>query len=173
MTKRIAIIVGMAVASAAQADFFLVGTEGSFEVTDTNGDVIDATLETTVQTQFGGFNFQDVSGSFTANLIDGGDITGSLDLNGVADIDVISIDFTGTVDDGDDFFSYAGSWTVSGASGIYDGLTGAGTLSASSFFQQADGGFTTLDVQGDLVPAPATIAILAGAGLGMTRRRRA
>ena len=172
VTRPFAAVITMTVASASHADFFLIGTEGSFEVTDRNADVIDATIETVVGTQFGGFNFQDVSGTFTADLIDGGEISGTLDLNGVGVDDVVSIDFSGSIDNGDRFFSYSGSWTVADASGIYDGLTGNGGLSGSSFFQQDDGGFSTLDVLGDLVPAPATLILLAGASLSFVRRRR-
>ncbi len=172
MIHKAATVLVFGVATAAQADFFFIGTEGTFDVTDRNADVIDANIATTVDTQFGGFDFQDVSGVFNAELVDGGEISGQLELNGPGGGDALTIQFLGSVDAEDGFFSYAGSWDVTDGTGIYDGLVGDGTLSGSHFFQQADSGFASLDVQGDLVPAPATIALFLGAGLGLTRRRR-
>eukprot|EP01026_Neomeris_dumetosa_P058994 TRINITY_DN55075_c0_g1_i5.p3 TRINITY_DN55075_c0_g1~~TRINITY_DN55075_c0_g1_i5.p3 ORF type:complete len:197 (-),score=25.98 TRINITY_DN55075_c0_g1_i5:330-920(-) len=172
MIRFLAAGLAIGVASAAHADFFFIGTEGGFEVTDENGSVIDATIVTEVDTQFGGFGFEDIVGVFNADLVDDGAISGTLELLGATQDDVLTIEFAGTVDAEPGFFSYAGSWNVTDAMGAYDGLVGVGTLSGSSFFDRSDGGFASLDVQGDLVPAPATLGLLGLGGLIAARRRR-
>jgi len=166
-----------ACAGVAHADFFFVGTEGDFEVTGMNGDEIEATQTTVVGTQFGPFGFTSVEGSFTATLGDpgtDGPFEGTFELFGADPGDVLTIEASGTTDNGFDesFFSYAATWEVIGATGAYEGLVGSGDLSGSNFFDGKDGGFVSFQVQGVLVPTPAAGVVLGLGGLVAFRRRR-
>lgn len=165
------ILAGGAMACAVQADVFFIATEGEFEITDRNGDVVTGTLETAVTAQVGPFGFGSVVGGFDADLTDPGPISGTLRLVSAANDGTIVIDFDGTVFGSDPTFSYAANWSVVDASGIYDGLSGAGDLSGSHLFTDPDIGIVSLTIQGDLVPAPATALLVLG-GLCMARRRR-
>jgi hypothetical protein len=166
-----------AFAGAASADFFFVGTEGDFIVTGGVGDVIEGEQTTVVGTQFGPYGFETVEGTFSAELGDpdlDGAFSGTFDLIGADPGDVLTIVAEGTTDNGFDetFFSYAGTWEVTGATGAYAGLTGAGDLSGSNFFDGKDAGFVSFQVQGVLVPTPAGFGLVAVAGLAAFRRRR-
>lgn len=161
-----------ALAGAAQADLFFIATEGEFVVTNRVDPVLEGNLDTAVGTQVGPFDFGTVTGEFEVTLTDPGPASGTLDLVSTAGDGILTIEFDGTVFGDDTTFSYAGNWTVLDGTGIYDGLTGSGDLSGSHFFTDADSGILTLTIQGDLVPAPATIALLGGAGLMLGRRRR-
>lgn len=170
--RLMTILVAGALAGAAQADVFFIATEGEFAITDRNGDMVTGTLETTVTAQVGPFGFGSVVGGFDADLTDPGPISGTLRLVSAANDGTIVIDFDGTVFGSDQTFSYAANWSVVDASGIYDGLSGAGDLSGSHLFTDPDAGIVSLTIQGDLVPAPATLVLLGGASLALMRRRR-
>ena len=170
-----AVVAGLA--ASASADFFFIGSEGDFVVTGGAGDVIEGDISTTVGTQFGPYAFEVVEGSFSNELGDpdvDGAFSGTYELFGPNDGDILTIEASGVTVNGidDSFFSYTGTWTVTGASGAYEGLTGAGDLSGSSFFDGDNDGFASLQIQGVLVPTPAGLALLGMGGLFAARRRR-
>ncbi len=170
--KLLTMIAAGTIASVAQADAFFIVTEGVFDITDVNGDVYTGELATTVGTQVGPFDFGSVTGGFEATLTDPGPISGSFSLISSGGDGTVEIGYEGTVVGDDVTFSYAANWSVTDATGIYDGLTGDGDLSGSHFFTGIDDGIVSLTIQGDLVPAPATLALLGVGGLVASRRRR-
>lgn len=162
------------VAASAHADFFFIGTEGEFVG---GGDPLVGTVTTSVGTQFGPYAFEMVEGEFEAELGDP-DEQGAFEavfmLFGPADGDVLTIEAAGKTDNGGGpaFFSYAGLWEVTDASGVYEGLVGNGDFSGSHFFEDPNGGFASLQIQGVLVPVPATAVVLGLGGIVACRRRR-
>ena len=175
MTKLYSIAAVLTLAGAAQADFFFIGTEGFFMGA---GDPVIGGLETVVGTQFGPYGFVGVEGDFSAEL--GlpeipGEFEGTFFLFGPdMDTDVLTIMASGLAHNGGgpDFFSYAGLWEVTDATGIYDGLTGSGDFSGSHFFVEPEEGFVSLQIQGVLVPAPGIGLVLGLGGIVAARRRR-
>lgn len=74
-----------------------------------------------------------------------------------------------TLDPEGGFASSSGSWTITGGTGVFDGVTGTGTFAALiNIFTDE----TTVLVGGTLIPAPGAAALLMLAGLAGSRRRR-
>ncbi len=173
--QRIATLgLALALGGAAQADFIQVQAEGTFELVQVNQDQVDITFDAAVFAQVGGFGITAATGEasqlFTGDPTD--DLLGTGELVGATQDDVLNISFEGVVFPGDASATFAGTWEVTGATGAYDGLTGGGEMSGFYRFVDADSGQFGVVFQGDLVPAPATLALLGAAGLGLARRRR-
>lgn len=67
------------------------------------------------------------------------------------------------------FATAAGEFVISGGTGIFEGVTGFGTLNS---FTNMSTGQTQVKIGGEFLPAPGTLALLGVAGLVGPRRRR-
>ncbi len=151
------------VAHAGVIGDFEVEAFGSFTLVD---DTVEIDAAVTDQTPDLGFE------SFLASLL--------LDLE--VDPFTFAGDFTLTGADGDLFATttgvlfidgafvvQAGTFMITGGTGVFDGLTGSGVING---FSDLNTGEQQVKLAGTIVPAPAALALFGVAGLVTRRRRR-
>lgn len=163
-------------ATCAQADLFIFEqVSGTFEVTAEDDFSRTIEFETTVDFEIGGLGITEIDGEFVQTFT-GGDfdtIEGEAEFEGPSDLDTISVEFAGTLFD-NGFSSFAGEWDMTASTGVYAVYTsGSGNNSGSYFFLDEDSGSFFAIFQGELVPAPGSLALAGLALAAATRRRRA
>lgn len=158
-------------APSASAGFilgeFTVEAEGTATLDgadiDVLADVVDqdpalgfTSLEAILTVGVAGGGATPISGSFTLFGDDG-------DLFATADGSLFGL--------GEPFITTAGTFTITGGTGIFASLTGSGVFSS---FTDIATGATQVKLGGVLVPAPGSLAMIGAAGLiAIPRRRRA
>lgn len=154
------------VAGAASAGNFL----GDFEVesegpADLTGDNFNAVTDVIFQEPALGFDTVLIDG-----MIDFGNDpftnSGTFTFEG-ADGDLFAA-FDGFVFVNDSFVSSAGDFTITGGTGVFDGVTGSGVFTV--FVD--DEGIAQANFGGTIVPTPGALALLGIAGCGALGRRR-
>lgn len=168
------IVFGLAGAVAAvffSAQPALAGVLGPFSTTSIGlsefGKGGELFIDADVLFQFPDLGFETFDGEFL--LMEGGEFgfTGEFLLDGLDG--GFTADAFGSFIFNDGFALGSGFWELTSGTGVFEGLTGAGTISA---IIDTDTGATLVKVSGILVPAPGVLAGLGIAGLTMRRRRR-
>ncbi len=170
------ILFGLAGAVAAvflSAQPALAGVVGPFSTTSIGmsdfGKEGELLIDAEVVFQFPDLGFETFAGEFM--LAEGGDIgfTGEFLLGG-SDGDLTADAFGSFFFDEDSGFAIgSGFWELASGTGIFEGFTGAGTI--SNIIDSASA-TTLVKVSGVLVPAPGVLAGIGIAGLTIRRRRR-
>lgn len=170
------ILFGLAGAVAAvflSAQPALAGVAGPFSTTSTGMSVFgkggELLIDADVIFQLPDLGLETFDGEFL--LEEGGKFgfTGSFILGGL-DGDLVGDAFGSFFVDEDLGFAIgSGFWELTEGTGIFEGFTGAGTISA---IIELETGITTVKVSGVIIPAPGVLAGMGIAGLTMRRRRR-
>jgi len=173
--RHVALVTTLAMAGAAQADFFQTESEGAFVETALTEDFREIEFESTVFAQVGPYGFTEADGMFTQTFtVDpvSDDLTGVVVLTGPDPADTVTASYDGVFFPDDMNATFAGVWELTGATGIYEGLVGDGQFSGFYLFEDAMGGDFGLVIQGNLVPAPGAFALVGFGALAAARRRR-
>lgn len=176
-THAIALAAGLiaGLATTAQADFIREVATGTFDVVSDDGTSRVLSHDLAVVSEIGGWGFLTIDAETEHTFQAGSDpLTGTAFLYGATTDDFLEIALTGVLDgqSGQQNFSFSGLWETVDAGGAYAGLVGSGDFSGSGYYTANDSGLVDWIFQGDLVPAPASAALLGAAGLFATRRRR-
>ncbi len=180
MSIRTHVFAGLAVAAlagSAQADFVRTVNTGAFDLVSVSATEADYTFLFSVVSQIGGLGFTGGIGSATQTFMPPGtpdDFDGIFVLEGPTGADTMTLEFHGFLvgPPGGSHASWAANVEIVGTTGVYAGLSGVGDLSGSSYFTTPTGGFFDGVIQLDVIPAPASVALLGLAGLVGIRRRR-
>ncbi len=164
------------VASSADAAFLRFLYTGEFEVIAASATDVDYSFDfVVVGPQIGGFGITSGAGTAKQTFAPGPDgLDAIFVIEGPSPLDTMTIELAGFLvgPPGAPHGSFAGDLTITAASGAFAGLFGVGDMSGSMYFTSATGGLMDGVVQLDVVPAPASLALLASAGLVALRRRR-
>lgn len=159
----------------ASADFFQIQAEGTFELLEVHPDQINILFDAPIFAQVGGLGLNSVNGEATHQFTFGDPedvFFGSGQLVGDTPDDILVYMFDAVMFADDANATFAGTWEIGGGFGDFEGFTGSGQLSGFYLFNDDNAGQFGIVFQGDVVPAPATFAMLSIAALIRPRRRR-
>jgi len=163
-------------APSARAEFIREMATGTFALVASDPTSMTFAFETSVVAEIGGLGIADIDGTAVQTFVAGDtdDFAGAATFIGAVPGDTLAVSFSGFITDipGQSHASFAGGWEIIGGTGAYAGLVGDGNFSGSWFYTGADSGLVDMIWQGDVVPSPASMTLLALAGAVACLRRR-